>query len=116
MIPRIVNGAENSRVPVVVDAGIGVPSEAAQAMEMGADALLINSAIALADDPVAMACAMALACEAGRIAFRAGRLPARAEASASSPHEGRLGRLSRAQECEAPVTDPRRLEEPGNPP
>ena len=82
---------ENSRVPVVVDAGIGVPSEAAQAMEMGADALLINSAIALADDPAAMARAMALACEAGRIAFRAGRLPVRAEASASSPHEGRLG-------------------------
>jgi thiazole synthase len=82
---------ENSRVPVVVDAGIGVPSEAAQAMEMGADALLINSAIALADDPAAMARAMALACEAGRIAFRAGRLPVRAEARASSPHEGRLG-------------------------
>ncbi|MEY4808896.1 thiazole synthase [Vulcanococcus limneticus] len=82
---------ENSRVPVVVDAGIGVPSEAAQAMEMGADALLINSAIALAGDPAAMARAMALACEAGRIAFRAGRLPVRAEASASSPHEGRLG-------------------------
>ena len=82
---------ENSRVPVVVDAGIGVPSEAAQAMEMGADALLINSAIALAGDPALMAWAMAQACEAGRTAFRAGRLPVRAQASASSPFEGRLG-------------------------
>jgi len=74
-----------------VDAGIGVPSEAAQAMEMGADALLINSAIALAGDPASMARAMAQACEAGRTAFRAGRLPVRAQASASSPSEGRLG-------------------------
>ena len=81
---------ENARVPVVVDAGIGVPSEAAQAMEMGAVALLINSAIALAGDPAAMARAMALACEAGRTAFLAGRLPIRAEARASSPLEGRL--------------------------
>ncbi len=82
---------EAARVPVVVDAGIGVPSEAAQAMEMGADALLINSAIALAGDPVAMARAMALAAEAGRMAFRAGRLPARGEANASSPPQGRVG-------------------------
>jgi thiazole synthase len=82
---------ENATVPVVVDAGIGVPSEAAQAMEMGADALLINSAIALAGDPPAMARAMALACEAGRSARRAGRLPVRAEASASSPLQGRVG-------------------------
>jgi len=82
---------ENATVPVVVDAGIGVPSEAAQAMEMGADALLINSAIALAGDPPAMARAMALACEAGRTARRAGRLPVRADASASSPLQGRVG-------------------------
>jgi thiazole synthase len=82
---------ENARVPVVVDAGIGVPSEAAQAMEMGADALLINSAIALAGDPPAMARAMALACEAGRAAYRAGRLPRREEARASSPLQGRVG-------------------------
>ena len=82
---------ENARVPVVVDAGIGVPSEAAQAMEMGADALLINSAIALAGDPAAMARAMAMACEAGRTARLAGRLPVRAEASASSPLSGRVG-------------------------
>ncbi len=82
---------ESSTVPVVVDAGIGVPSEAAQAMEMGADALLVNSAIALAGDPVAMARAMALATEAGRMAFQAGRLPVRAEAQASSPLQGRVG-------------------------
>jgi thiazole synthase len=82
---------ENARVPVVVDAGIGVPSEAAQAMEMGADALLINSAIALAGDPAAMARAMALAAEAGRTAFRAGRLPVRPDADPSSPQQGRIG-------------------------
>ncbi|MFN7677807.1 MAG: thiazole synthase [Cyanobacteriota bacterium] len=82
---------ENARVPVVVDAGIGVPSEAAQAMEMGADALLINSAIALAGDPPAMARAMALATRAGRLAHQAGRLPRRAEAAASSPLQGRVG-------------------------
>jgi thiazole synthase len=82
---------ENASVPVVVDAGIGVPSEAAQAMEMGADALLINSAIALAGDPATMARAMALATEAGRCAFQAGRLPIRADAQASSPRQGRVG-------------------------
>ncbi len=82
---------ENASVPVVVDAGIGVPSEAAQAMEMGADALLINSAIALAGDPVAMARAMAMATEAGRAAFLAGRLPLRPHADPSSPRQGRVG-------------------------
>ena len=82
---------ENAKVPVVVDAGIGVPSEAAQAMEMGADALLINSAIALAGDPAAMARAMAMACEAGRSALHAGRLPIRADANPSSPQVGRVG-------------------------
>jgi thiazole synthase len=82
---------ENATVPVVVDAGIGVPSEAAQAMEMGADALLINSAIALAGDPAAMARAMAMACEAGRTALHAGRLPVRPQARASSPLAGRVG-------------------------
>jgi len=82
---------ENAGVPVVVDAGIGVPSEAAQAMEMGADALLINSAIALAGNPPTMARAMAMACEAGRAAFQAGRLPVRPDASASSPTSGRVG-------------------------
>jgi thiazole synthase len=82
---------ENATVPVVVDAGIGVPSEAAQAMEMGADALLINSAIALAGDPAMMARAMAQACQAGRASLQAGRLPVRAQASASSPLLGRVG-------------------------
>ena len=82
---------ENATVPVVVDAGIGVPSEAAEAMEMGADALLVNSAIALAGDPPSMAHAMALATCAGRLAHLAGRLPMRREASASSPLQGRVG-------------------------
>ncbi|MCT0199132.1 thiazole synthase [Synechococcus sp. CS-1325] len=87
---------ENARVPVVVDAGIGVPSEAAQAMEIGADAVLINSAIALAGDPAAMAEAMALATEAGRIAWRAGRLPMRPQASPSSPRQGLVGQVGTA--------------------
>ncbi len=82
---------ESATVPVVVDAGLGVPSEAAQAMEMGADALLINSAIALAGDPPAMAQAMAQATAAGRTAYLAGRLPRRQEASPSSPLQGRVG-------------------------
>ena len=79
---------ENAGVPVVVDAGIGVPSEAAQAMELGADAVLVNSAIALAGDPAAMAQAMGQAVMAGRTAYRSGRLPRRGEASASSPTQG----------------------------
>lgn len=79
---------ENARVPVVVDAGIGTPSEAAQAMEMGADALLVNTAIAQAQAPAVMARAMALATEAGRLAFLSGRIPVKAHASASSPLSG----------------------------
>merc|ERR1712185_542571 len=79
---------ENATVPVVVDAGIGVPSEAAQALEMGADAVLVNSAIAMAGDPAAMAEAMGQAVIAGRTAYRSGRLPRRDEASASSPKAG----------------------------
>ena len=79
---------ENASVPVVVDAGIGVPSEAAQALEMGADAVLVNSAIAMAGDPAAMAEAMGQAVIAGRTAYRSGRLPRRDEASASSPKAG----------------------------
>ncbi len=81
---------ENAGVPVVVDAGIGAPSEAAQAMELGADALLINSAIALAQNPAAMARAMSLATEAGRLAYLAGRIPVKAYASASSPLSGTI--------------------------
>ena len=79
---------ENARVPVVVDAGIRTPSEAAQAMELGADAVLINSAIALAENPVVMARAMSLATEAGRLAYLAGRIPVKVYASASSPLVG----------------------------
>ncbi|HIK06448.1 MAG TPA: glycine oxidase ThiO [Trichormus sp. M33_DOE_039] len=82
---------ENAKVPVVVDAGIGAPSEASQAMELGADALLINSAIALAQNPVAMARAMNLATVAGRLAYLAGRMPVKDYASASSPLTGTIG-------------------------
>lgn len=81
---------ENATVPVVVDAGIGSPSEAAQAMEMGADALLINTAIAKAQDPVRMATAMGMATQAGRLAYQSGRIPVKAYASASSPLVGRV--------------------------
>jgi len=83
---------ENASVPVVVDAGIGTPSEAAQSMEMGADALLINSAIALAKNPPAMAQAMNLATLAGRLAYIAGRMPTKTSASASSPLTGTISR------------------------
>lgn len=79
---------EQANIPVVVDAGIGTPSEAAQAMEMGADALLVNSAIALAKNPPAMAQAMGLAAVAGRLAYVAGRIPVKQYASASSPLTG----------------------------
>jgi len=79
---------EQATVPVVVDAGIGVPSDAALAMEFGASACLVNSAVALAQDPAAMARAMALGVEAGRLAYRAGRIPKKAYASASSPLAG----------------------------
>ena len=81
---------ENATVPVVVDAGIGSPSEAAQAMEMGADAVLINTAIAKAQDPVIMAAAMGMATQAGRLAYQSGRIPIKAYASASSPLMGRV--------------------------
>jgi thiazole synthase len=78
----------NGTVPVVVDAGIGAPSDASFAMELGADAVLVNSAIAKANDPVQMAKAMALGVEAGRIAYHAGRIPKSIFASASSPTIG----------------------------
>ncbi|MGB3533074.1 MAG: thiazole synthase [Microcoleaceae cyanobacterium] len=80
----------NSTVPVVVDAGIGTPSEAATAMEMGADALLINSAIALAQKPAMMATGMKLATQAGRCAYLAGRIPVKDYAIASSPVTGTI--------------------------
>ncbi|MDR1792339.1 MAG: thiazole synthase [Bacteroidales bacterium] len=82
---------EQSNVPVIVDAGIGAPSHAAQAMEMGADAVLINTAVAIANDPVAMATAFKLAIEAGRIAFEAHLPPQCQHAQASSPLTGFLG-------------------------
>ena len=82
---------EQSNIPVVVDAGIGTPSEAALAMEMGADALLINSAIALAQNAPAMARAMGMAAIAGRLAYLAGRIPVKQYASASSPLTGTIG-------------------------
>ena len=81
---------ENAGVPVVVDAGIGSPSEAAQAMELGADVLLINSAIALSPNPAAMARAMNLATVAGRLAYLAGRMPIKDYASPSSPLTGMI--------------------------
>ncbi len=79
---------EQARVPIVVDAGLGAPSHAAEAMEMGADAVLVNTAIAVAGDPVKMARAFALAVEAGRQAFEAGLGKRSSEAAASSPDEG----------------------------
>jgi len=79
---------EQATVPVVVDAGIGAPSDAALSMEVGADAVLVNTAVALAEDSPAMAEAMRLGVEAGRKAYLAGRIPRKAFASASSPIEG----------------------------
>jgi thiazole synthase len=79
---------EEAKVPVVVDAGIGAPSDAALAMELGADAVLVNTAIALAQDPPLMAEAIKQGVEAGRKAFVAGRIPRREQASPSSPTEG----------------------------
>src|SRR6267143_465519 len=79
---------EEARVPVVVDAGIGAPSDAALAMELGAGAVLVNTAVALAKDPALMAEAIKEGVEAGRKAYTAGRIPRRDEASASSPAEG----------------------------
>ncbi|OKH31899.1 thiazole synthase [[Phormidium ambiguum] IAM M-71] len=81
---------DNAKIPVVVDAGIGTPSEAAAAMEMGADALLINTAIAQAQNSAAMAKAMSLATIAGRLAYLAGRIPVKSYASASSPLTGTI--------------------------
>ena len=87
---------EQARVPVIVDAGVGTASDAAIAMELGADGVLMNTAVALAQDPVAMARAMKLAVEAGRLAYRAGRIPRRSYASASSPLEGTIATAVRA--------------------
>src|SRR5437660_2618309 len=83
---------EFSRVPVIVDAGVGTASDAALAMELGADGVLMNTAIAGAQDPVAMAEAMNLAVRAGRLAYTSGRIPRKMYANASSPIEGLVGR------------------------
>ena len=79
---------ENARVPIIVDAGVGTASDAAIAMELGCDGVLMNTAIAGAKDPILMAHAMRKAVEAGRDAFRAGRIPRKRNASASSPVDG----------------------------
>ncbi|MGG3872718.1 thiazole synthase [Brevibacillus laterosporus] len=81
---------EEATVPVIVDAGIGSPSDATQAMELGADGVLLNTAVALANDPIRMAEAMKLAIQAGRKGFLAGRIPRKRYACASSPIEGML--------------------------
>ena len=83
---------EQAGVPVIVDAGVGTASDAAVALELGADGVLMNTAIAGASDPVKMAHAMRLAVEAGRLAHLAGRIPRRMYANASSPVEGLVGR------------------------
>jgi thiazole synthase len=82
---------EQATVPVIVDAGVGTASDAAVAMELGADGVLMNTAIAGAQDPVAMARAMKLAVEAGRLAYLAGRIPRKSYATASSPLHGVIG-------------------------
>ncbi|SFA45411.1 thiazole-phosphate synthase [Parageobacillus thermantarcticus] len=79
---------EQATVPVIVDAGIGSPADAAMAMELGADGVLLNTAVSGAADPVKMAKAMKLAVEAGRLGYEAGRIPKKRYATASSPTEG----------------------------
>jgi len=85
---NILTIVENAKVPILVDAGVGTASDAAVAMELGCDGVLMNTAIAAARDPVRMAGAMRKAIEAGREAYLAGRMPAKRFASASSPLEG----------------------------
>ncbi|MBS8265865.1 thiazole synthase [Mesobacillus boroniphilus] len=81
---------EQATVPVIVDAGVGSPADAAAAMELGADGVLLNTAVSSANDPVKMSQAMRLAIEAGRLGFEAGRMPKKRYASASSPSEGMI--------------------------
>jgi thiazole synthase len=83
---------ESARVPLILDAGVGTASDATIAMELGADAVLMNTAIAEARDPARMAEAMKLAVASGRLAYRAGRMARRMYAAASSPVEGVVGR------------------------
>ncbi|MDX1549760.1 MAG: thiazole synthase [Lysobacter spongiicola] len=88
---NLVEIIENAKVPIIVDAGVGTASDAAIAMELGCDGVLMNTAIAGAREPVLMAHAMKLAIQAGRAAFRAGRIPRKRFASASSPVDGLIG-------------------------
>ena len=88
---NLIEIVENAKVPIIVDAGVGTASDAAIAMELGCDGVLMNTAIAGAKDPVLMAHAMKHAVEAGRAAFRAGRIPRKRFASASSPVDGLIG-------------------------
>ncbi|MBZ0252618.1 MAG: thiazole synthase, partial [Candidatus Methylomirabilis sp.] len=81
---------EQAKVPVIVDAGVGTASDAAIAMELGCDGVLMNTGVAGAKDPLAMARAMNLAVQAGRLAYLAGRMPMKAYATASSPITGVL--------------------------
>jgi thiazole synthase len=81
---------EAAKVPVLVDAGVGTASDAAIAMELGCDGVLMNTAIAEAKDPILMAQAMRHAIEAGRLAYRAGRMPKRRYADPSSPLAGMI--------------------------
>ena len=83
---------EQARVPLIVDAGVGTASDAALAMELGADGVLMNTAVAGAQEPIAMAAAMKHAVIAGRLAFLAGRIPRKSYAAASRPIEGMVGR------------------------
>lgn len=85
---NILEIVDNARVPIIVDAGVGTASDAAVAMELGCDGVLMNTAIAASDDPVLMASAMKKAIQAGREAFLAGRMPRKRYASASSPIDG----------------------------
>ncbi len=87
---NILTIVENAEVPILVDAGVGTASDAAIAMELGCDGVLMNTAIAGAQDPVLMASAMKKAIEAGREAYRAGRIPRKRFASASSPIDGMI--------------------------
>lgn len=91
-----------ARVPILVDAGVGTASDVAVAMELGVDAVLLNTGIAAAQDPVRMAEAMKHACLAGRAAFLAGRMPRREQASPSSPRAGTIAPSAPAP----PVTSP----------
>lgn len=81
---------EQAKVPVLVDAGVGVPSDAAKVMELGCDGVLMNTAIAKAGNPVNMAKAMKLAVQAGRIAYLSGRMPQKNYGEASSPNDGKI--------------------------